>query len=138
MKRCWIIAVALLSAHSLAIARADEPSLKKYTPPTENKQDEPIAKQFSIDKAADFLDNAALHWTKKRGCFSCHTNFAYLYARPMLTANTVASWRYSPGTGGPRQQTVAHREAANGPPKSSRPRRPWRTTTRSQQKSCIP
>jgi squalene-hopene/tetraprenyl-beta-curcumene cyclase len=71
-------------------AMANEPSLKKYTPPTESKKDEPVAKQFSMDKAVDFLDNAALHWTDKRGCFSCHTNFAYLYARPMISAQGQA------------------------------------------------
>jgi squalene-hopene/tetraprenyl-beta-curcumene cyclase len=80
--------VAALLLHGSA--SANEPSLKKYTPPAESKKDEPIAKQFSMDKAVEFLDNAALHWTDKRGCFSCHTNLAYLYARPMVSANGQA------------------------------------------------
>src|SRR5207244_2372099 len=83
-----ITAIALLSLQG--IARADEPSLKKYTPPAESKQDEPLAKQFSMDKAVNFLDSAALHWTDKRGCFSCHTNLAYLYARPTVSAKAPA------------------------------------------------
>jgi squalene-hopene/tetraprenyl-beta-curcumene cyclase len=86
-----ILIFALLSMMSLqGWAHANEPSLKKYTPPAESKKDELIAKQFSMDKAVDFLDNAALDWTKKRGCFSCHTNLAYLYARPMISAKVAA------------------------------------------------
>ena len=72
------------------LARADEPTLKKYTAPADNSKDEPIARQFSMDKAVSFLDNAALQWTDKRGCFTCHTNYAYLYVRPMIGANVQA------------------------------------------------
>jgi squalene-hopene/tetraprenyl-beta-curcumene cyclase len=86
-----IFAVAIVASVSLhGLARADEPSLKKYTPPAESKKDEPIAKQFSLEKAVSFLDNSGLQWTDKRGCFSCHTNLAYLYARPMVSANVQA------------------------------------------------
>lgn len=89
MTRTWTIVVILLvlSVHAV---RADEQSLKKYTPPAESVKDEPIAKQFSLDKAAFFLDGAALQWTQKRGCFSCHTNLAYLYARPTITSKVPA------------------------------------------------
>lgn len=70
---------------------ADEPlSLKNHQAPADNKKDEPLTKQFSLAKATEFLDNAALQWTAKRLCFSCHTNFAYLYARPLVSANVPA------------------------------------------------
>ena len=72
------------------LARANEPSLKKFVSPIESKKDEPIAKQFSLNKAVNFLDNAALQWTDKHGCFSCHTNLAYLYARPMVSSQAPA------------------------------------------------
>jgi squalene-hopene/tetraprenyl-beta-curcumene cyclase len=91
VSRYCILAFAIVGSLALqGFARADVPSLKKYTTPTESKKDEPIAKQFSMDKAVSFLDNAALHWTDKRGCFSCHTNYAYLYARPMISAKVPA------------------------------------------------
>src|ERR1051326_7094537 len=48
------------------IAAAQEPTLNKYTAPTDNKSDEPMAKSFSLEKAVSFLDNAALQWTDKR------------------------------------------------------------------------
>ena len=91
MSRFCTLAFAIVGSLTLpGFARADEPSLKKYTPPAESQKDEPIAKQFSMDKAVSFLDNAALQWTDKRGCFSCHTNYAYLYARPMISAKVPA------------------------------------------------
>jgi squalene-hopene/tetraprenyl-beta-curcumene cyclase len=70
--------------------KAEAPSLKKYTPPAESVKEEPLAKQFSLENAVNFLDNAALQWTDKRGCFSCHTNLAFLYARPMVSAQAPA------------------------------------------------
>jgi squalene-hopene/tetraprenyl-beta-curcumene cyclase len=88
MRRCqFFLFVLFLLA---GVARAQEPTLKKYTPPVENKQDEPMAKAFSLEKAVSFLDNAALQWTDKRDCFACHTNYAYLYVRPMIDAKVPA------------------------------------------------
>ena len=72
------------------VVRGDEPTLSKYTPPADNRADEPLAKRFSMDKAVGFLDNAALDWQKKRNCFACHTNYAYLYVRPMIDAKVAA------------------------------------------------
>jgi squalene-hopene/tetraprenyl-beta-curcumene cyclase len=72
-------------------ARGDEPvSLKNFKTPTDNSKDEPIAGKFSLEKAAHFLDSAALSWTKNQGCFSCHSNLTYLYARPLLAGAAPA------------------------------------------------
>src|SRR5579859_7160656 len=66
-------------------AFADEPvSLKNFKAPADNRKDEPLAGAFSLEKAAHFIDSAALHWTKSQGCFSCHSNLTYLYARPIV------------------------------------------------------
>ena len=43
-----------------------------------------------MEIATRFLDTAALHWTKHRQCFACHTNFAYLIARPKVNADNTA------------------------------------------------
>jgi squalene-hopene/tetraprenyl-beta-curcumene cyclase len=53
-------------------------------PPGPNSPDEPVAAQLSLAKAAEFLDAAALDWTRKRQCGTCHTNYAYLIGRPAL------------------------------------------------------
>ncbi len=56
-------------------------SIATVVAPKPNTADEPLADEFSVDKAIHFLDSASLHWQKQRKCFTCHTNFAYLYAR---------------------------------------------------------
>ena len=63
----------------------DPVTLKNVKDPGPTKLTEPLAKRFSLKKAVHFLDSASLHWQKKRGCFSCHTNYAYMYARPLVS-----------------------------------------------------
>ena len=47
--------------------------------------DEPLRKKFSAEQAARYLDNTSLAWQKRRNCVTCHTNMAYLMARPALS-----------------------------------------------------
>lgn len=60
------------------------PALQPNTP------DEPLAKAYSLDQAVSFLDAASLNWQKQRQCFTCHTNYAYLYARPQVDSQAAA------------------------------------------------
>lgn len=91
MQRITFLLAGVAFVGMMNPACADEaPTLKKYQAPAANKKDEPLAKQFSMGKATQFLDNAALQWTDKRACFSCHTNLAFLYARPLVSANVPA------------------------------------------------
>jgi squalene-hopene/tetraprenyl-beta-curcumene cyclase len=46
--------------------------------------DEPIAAQFSAEKAAEYLDRSALNWVKTKNCATCHTTLFYMMARPAL------------------------------------------------------
>jgi squalene-hopene/tetraprenyl-beta-curcumene cyclase len=57
------------------------PELKAPAP---NSPDEPLAKEFSLAKAAEFLDAVSVTWTREKKCGTCHTNYAYLFARPVL------------------------------------------------------
>jgi squalene-hopene/tetraprenyl-beta-curcumene cyclase len=75
------IAFCLLGL-ATATLRAAEPAAPAHPGP--NRADEPLRKEFSLAAAADFLDAAAADWWQTRGCFTCHTNFAYLQARPGL------------------------------------------------------
>jgi squalene-hopene/tetraprenyl-beta-curcumene cyclase len=59
--------------------------------PGPNRPEEPLAHQFSVDKAVTFLDAAALTWQKQRQCFACHTNYAHLYARPANSTDDAAA-----------------------------------------------
>ena len=74
-----------------AAALADDGvTLENVVDPGPNRGDEAVAKEMSLPKAAEFLDSAALTWQKDRKCFTCHTNFAYLYARPAISSETTA------------------------------------------------
>jgi squalene-hopene/tetraprenyl-beta-curcumene cyclase len=42
------------------------------------------AKELSLERAARYLDSAALDWQRRHSCTSCHTMFPYLMARPTL------------------------------------------------------
>ena len=50
--------------------------------PGKNRRDEPLASEFSFDRAMTFLDAASLHWQEKRKCMTCHTNYSYLMIVP--------------------------------------------------------
>jgi squalene-hopene/tetraprenyl-beta-curcumene cyclase len=65
-------------------ARAE--GVVELTTPTPNSPDEPLAGELSLARSAEFLDAVALDWTRKRQCGTCHTNYAYLIARPALGA----------------------------------------------------
>lgn len=79
--RHWPLAT-LLIAHSLL---AGEPyTLESVPEPPDISADEPLAAEFSLERAARALDVEALHWQKTRQCAACHTLPPYLMARPLL------------------------------------------------------
>lgn len=61
-----------------------------FDDPGPNKPDEPLAKQYSLERALDFLDAASLTWQKGRACMTCHTNYAYLTTLPSFAAQRPA------------------------------------------------
>jgi squalene-hopene/tetraprenyl-beta-curcumene cyclase len=71
-------------------AAAEPVTLANVVPPGDNLRDEPLAAEFSRERAARFLDSAALDWQKSRDCFTCHTNYAYRLARPSISADVPA------------------------------------------------
>jgi squalene-hopene/tetraprenyl-beta-curcumene cyclase len=60
-------------------------TLENVVSPGPNTSDEPFAEEFSMQEAIRFLDSAALTWQKQRKCFSCHSNYAFLMARPAVS-----------------------------------------------------
>lgn len=52
--------------------------------PAPTKSGEPLAKEYSPAKAAEYLDGVGVGWTRERKCITCHTNMPYLTARPLL------------------------------------------------------
>lgn len=91
MRRAIYFALIVNLATLSGLGLAEEPiSLANVVAPKPNSADESIAHEFSVDKAARFLDSASLQWQKQRKCFTCHTNFAYLYARGYQEDESVA------------------------------------------------
>jgi len=80
MPRLAWSATALMLA-TVACAQTPESIVPKPTP---NKAGEPLLNQWSKVKAASFLDGVAVNWTRERSCGTCHTNYPYLIARPLL------------------------------------------------------
>jgi squalene-hopene/tetraprenyl-beta-curcumene cyclase len=57
---------------------------ERFPKPDAHTPDEPLAKQLSLARSAEFLDGATMAWTREKKCGSCHTSYPYLMARPML------------------------------------------------------
>lgn len=79
--RCLLLTLLLLTG---AVRGADFPQ------PATTKPTEPVAKELSLAKAAEYLDGVGVGWTRERKCITCHTNMPYLTARPLLKGD---EWR---------------------------------------------
>lgn len=80
------LASLLITAVMTAASVAAEPAVPEDRPPVgENRPDEPFRREFSLDAAVRFLDAAALNWQKERKCCACHSDYAYLLARPLVS-----------------------------------------------------
>lgn len=66
----------LLMMLALALPQADAPA--------PNKADEKAALAFAPERVATFLDQINLAWTRQRKCGTCHTNYPYVVARPLI------------------------------------------------------
>lgn len=88
--RMVLLLMVLLSSISVDLAAEEVLTLENVTRVGKIKVDEPLTKEFSMQQAVSFLDQAALDWTKNRECFACHTNYAYLIARPKIDFSAVA------------------------------------------------
>ncbi|HUT89376.1 MAG TPA: prenyltransferase/squalene oxidase repeat-containing protein [Thermoguttaceae bacterium] len=84
--RC--LAIPAIAAVMIATSAGEEPlTLENVTSLEANRPDEPIRDEFSMDAAVRFLDATALGWQKERKCFACHSDYAFLLTRP------VVSWK---------------------------------------------
>ncbi len=75
-----LVAIALVARPGAALAQ--EP--KRAERPSPNSATEPLAPVASMARAAAFLDDVSVNWTRQHRCGTCHTNYPYLMARPTL------------------------------------------------------
>ncbi len=95
LSECTVFLLLLTLCHSALLAAEPAAAPRRvtadnYVAPTDNVPDEPITSDWSVGRAADFLDAASLHWQDQHGCMTCHTNYASLYARPSISADAPA------------------------------------------------
>lgn len=90
MQRYLPMILSCLFPAASSLFAAEPVTLENVVDPGANAKDEATAESFSLEKAVHFLDSASLNWQKERQCFTCHTNYAYLYARPLIDADVDA------------------------------------------------
>lgn len=119
---CVLAVLAGARGEAPAPAKAPEPVVK----PNPNSAAEPLAKQFSLAKGAEFLDAANLNWTRERKCGTCHTNYPYLLGRSVIKEvpspaleevrrffeNRIANWDSDEKSAKPRWDTEVVATAA--------------------------
>src|SRR5262245_41770295 len=110
--------LAMLAASMIGpSSSAEEP--KPASPPaklTPNSPAEPLAPAASMARAAAFLDETAVAWTRQHRCGTCHTNYPYLMARPALKGFADSAMAEVRGF---FEERVAHWD---DPDKSAKPR----------------
>jgi squalene-hopene/tetraprenyl-beta-curcumene cyclase len=95
-------AALLLALTAVASAPQEAPDVGP------NRPDEPLAREFSADRAQKFLDAASLQWQRERKCMTCHTNYAYLLTAPERAGAYGEVRKFA-------EQLVADRWASKGP-----------------------
>ena len=92
MRTLFIGLLVLISAVLVSTTAAAEPlTLQTVEPPPEISPDEPLAKEFSLERAVRALDSAALHWQKTHACTACHTMLPYMMSRHALSGVSLPS-----------------------------------------------
>ena len=79
--RTLVIAATYVTLSARLIA--DEPKAVGRLPAfPKPSSEEPIAKNWSREKAATFLGSAGLRWLQQKNCMACHTGYPFLMAGP--------------------------------------------------------
>ena len=81
------LALVLVAPPGLTMAQESKPAARLAP----NSATEPFATAASMPRAAAFLDETALSWTRQHRCGTCHTNYPYLVARPALPPSDTAA-----------------------------------------------
>jgi squalene-hopene/tetraprenyl-beta-curcumene cyclase len=89
--RDWSLVTVAFIITAVGSLFASEPlTLENVVPPKGNRPDEPFRDEFSLPAAVQFLDSVALSWQKEQTCFACHSNYAFLLARPAISHKVPA------------------------------------------------
>ena len=86
MRNRIVLPFVLLTYLTSPAHAGERVTLANVEAPSPIVPNEPLARKLSLANAVHYLDSAALHWQKQRKCGTCHTNFIYLVARPVLSS----------------------------------------------------
>jgi hypothetical protein len=65
-------------------------TMENVVDPGPNRADEPFTGKFSFSAAVRLMDSVALTWQKQHECFACHSDYAFLLARPAVSHKVPA------------------------------------------------
>jgi squalene-hopene/tetraprenyl-beta-curcumene cyclase len=85
-----VISAAILAGACLLLRADDAVTAENAVDPGPNRADEPLREKFSLPAAVRFLDAVALTWHKQHNCFACHSDYAFLVARPAVDSKAPA------------------------------------------------
>ena len=79
----YLASLMIVGTTSVTVLGVEPLTLEDFPPLEANRLDEPIRGEFSMQAAVGFLDAAALTWQKERKCFACHSDFVFMFTRPL-------------------------------------------------------
>lgn len=79
----YLASLMIVGTTSVTVLGVEPLTLEDFPPLEANRLDEPIRGEFSMQGAVGFLDAAALTWQKERKCFACHSDFVFMFTRPL-------------------------------------------------------
>jgi squalene-hopene/tetraprenyl-beta-curcumene cyclase len=84
------LALVILASPTVSFAQPYTKAKQEVENPFPYTPNEAKAKEFSLANTAEYLDGVARFWMKSNSCGTCHANFAYVMARPLLGGNPDA------------------------------------------------
>jgi squalene-hopene/tetraprenyl-beta-curcumene cyclase len=88
--QCLVVGAAILLVASLLLSADDMVTMENAIDPGPNRVDEPFIEKFSFPAAVRYIDTTALTWQKQHKCFACHSDYAFLLARPAVSHKVSA------------------------------------------------
>ena len=86
---CAIAGLSLIFPHSNELQAQDSP--QPFAAYESNSADEPLADEYSFDRAVHFMNRTSAWWQKQKGCVTCHTNGLSLVGQAMLPTPNPAT-----------------------------------------------
>jgi squalene-hopene/tetraprenyl-beta-curcumene cyclase len=85
-----VVGAAVLSMALSQLPANEAVTTENAVDPGPSRADEPFIERFSFPAAVRFLDAVALTWHRQHDCFACHSDYAFLLARPAVDPEAPA------------------------------------------------